>query len=143
MNESDIPPGWQRVAKARGVGEPCRGAAFCPSSSNQLSKVQALMVFGLSTRDAYDGLYQDWVLRLQRGFSDIVASILSTQEAARKKRETARRQRLESELQRKEAELAALRVERITKIVDLANVAIFERDLNGRLVFANVSRLHG
>ncbi|KAG9838405.1 putative histidine kinase HHK19p, partial [Aureobasidium melanogenum] len=61
----------------------------------------------------------------------------SCAEAARKKRETARRQRLESELQRKEAELAALRVERITKIVDLANVAIFERDLKGRLVFAN------
>ncbi|KAH0261425.1 putative histidine kinase HHK19p, partial [Aureobasidium melanogenum] len=58
-------------------------------------------------------------------------------EAARKRRETVRRQRLESELQRKEAELAALRVERITKIVGLANVAIFERDLSGRLVFAN------
>ncbi|KAH0337852.1 putative histidine kinase HHK19p, partial [Aureobasidium melanogenum] len=58
-------------------------------------------------------------------------------EAARKKRETARRQHLESELQRKETELAALRVERLTKIVGLANVAIFERDLSGRIVFAN------
>ncbi|KAH0386632.1 putative histidine kinase HHK19p, partial [Aureobasidium melanogenum] len=144
MDQSDIPPGWQSIAKARDVGEACRGAVVCPSSSNQLSRVQAFLVFGLSTRDAYNESYQEWVLRLQRELSDIVASILSTQEAARKKREIARRQRLESELvikelalQRKEAELAALRVEGITKIVGLANVAIFEHDLNGRLVFAN------
>lgn len=150
MDARDIPDGWQSVAESRGVNESCRGAVVCPSSSNQLSRVQAFLVFGLSTRDAYNHSYQEWVLRLQREFSDIVASILSTQEAARKKRETARRLRLESEvvnkelaLQRKEAELAALRVERITRIVGLANVAIFERDLDGRLVFANVSHSHG
>ncbi|KAI5262630.1 hypothetical protein E4T47_09244 [Aureobasidium subglaciale] len=141
---ADIPAAWQNLAQHRGVGEACRGAVVCPSSSNRLSRVQAFLLFGLSTRDAYNESYQNFVFKLQGEFANIVASIMSAEEAARKKAETARRLQLAAELvnkelalQRKETELATVRVERITKIVDLANVAIFERDLIGRLVFAN------
>lgn len=141
----DIPVGWQEIAKSRGFGDACRGAVVCPSSTNRLSRVQAFLVLGLSTRDRWNESYQDWTSKLQREFSDIVASIISAQEAARKKRETARRARVEKELlnkeiklRKREAELAAVRVERITKIVGSADVAIFERDTNGRLIFANV-----
>ncbi|TIA42168.1 hypothetical protein D6C78_01249 [Aureobasidium pullulans] len=142
--EPDIPIAWQDVARSRGVREACRGAVVCPSSTNQLSKVDAFLVLGLSTRDSYNDSYREWTFRLQREFADTVASINSAQEAARKKKETARRLRIEKDflnkelaLRKREAELATVRVERITKIVGLADVALFERDLDGRLVFAN------
>ncbi|KAI5197596.1 hypothetical protein E4T39_07161 [Aureobasidium subglaciale] len=141
---ADIPAAWQSLAQHRGVGEPCRGAVVCPSSSNRLSRVQAFLLLGLSTRDAYNESYRNFVFKLQGEFANIVASITSAEEAARKKAERAKRLQLATELvnkeltlRRKETELATVRVERITKIVDLANVAIFERNLDGRLVFAN------
>ncbi|KAI5249109.1 hypothetical protein E4T42_05483 [Aureobasidium subglaciale] len=144
ITAADIPAAWQSLAQHRGVGEACRGAVVCPSSSNRLSRVQAFLLLGLSTRDAYNESYQNFVFKLQGEFANIVASIMSAEEAARKKAETAKRLQLATELvnkelalRRKETELATVRVERITKIVDLANVAIFERDLKGRLVFAN------
>jgi len=66
ISKQDIPDVWQQIAKSQSFGDEVRHAVVLPSSSNKLSKVQALLILGLSTRRAHDDHYKKFFLEVQR-----------------------------------------------------------------------------
>jgi len=120
-----IPEPWQQLAQCKGFHDICRQAVIIPSSSNKLTKVQAFLVLGLSTRRPYDDAYRTFLLEVQRILADRVINITTAREAANKKRDMAKRARIEKDLiekelalRKQEAELASNKVDRLAEVAE-------------------------
>jgi len=120
-----IPENWQQLAQSRGFGDICRQAVVIPSSSNKLTKVQAFLILGLSTRRPYDDAYRTFLLEVQRVLADCAINIITAREAANKKRDMAKRARIEKDLiekelvlRKQEAELASNKVDRLAEVAE-------------------------
>jgi len=120
-----IPNTWQQLAQSKGFQDICQQAVIIPSSSNKLTKVQAFLVLGLSTRRPYDDAYRTFLLEVQRVLADRVINIITVREAANKKRDMAKRARIEKDLiekelvlRKQEAELASNKVDRLAEVAE-------------------------
>jgi len=125
ISGQDIPHVWQDLARRQGYRDDVRKAVILPSSSNKLSKVQAFLVLGLSTRRGYDEHYKTFFLEVQRLLADAVNNLISVQETIKKKMDLAKRARIEKELMEKElqirreqAELAQLKMGRLSSTAE-------------------------
>jgi len=126
-----IPESWQHLAQSRGFGDICRQAVIIPSSSNKLTKVQAFLILGLSTRRPYDDAYRTFLLEVQRILADCTINIITAREAANKKRDIAKRARIEKDLiekelvlRKQEAELASNKVDRLAEVAESVEYGI-------------------
>jgi hypothetical protein len=126
-----IPEHWQQLAQGRGFGDICRQAVIIPSSSNKLTKVQAFLILGLSTRRPYDDAYRTFLLEVQRILADSVINIITAREVANKKRDMAKRARIEKDLiekelvlRKQEAEIASSKVDRLAEVAESVEYAI-------------------
>jgi hypothetical protein len=126
-----IPENWQQLAQSKGFEDVCRQAVIIPSSSNKLTKVQAFLVLGLSTRRPYDDAYRTFLLEVQRILADCAINIITAREAANKKRDMANRARIEKDLiekelalRKQEAELASNKVDRLAEVAESVEYGI-------------------
>lgn len=115
-----------------------------PIRSNRSEKIIAYLFLGTDPKRPYNETYQEWIHELSRCLRNAVTDVLMTDEEKRKQQyratQAAREQHmLATALANRDREALAVtaQYQRTLKVVDMADVGIFEYDLEGRLIYAN------
>ena len=144
-----FPGAWNHAASRRGHGDPLKAAVAVSVRSSRYQNVRGLLIMGLNTRRPYDESYQAWILELNNLLRDKLTSIVLYEEEAKNKAEGDRRfqarQALlfkELSVREREAWLATGQVQRMLKVMEMADVGIWECGLNGELTLANEAWYH-
>ena len=115
-----------------------------PIRSDRSEKIIAYLFLGTDPRRPYNETYREWVHELSRCVESTVTDVLLAEEEKRKQHyratQAAREQHmLATALANRDREALAVtaQYQRTLKVVDMADVGIFEYDVEGRLVYAN------
>lgn len=117
---------------------------LCPISSNRSQKVIAYLFLGIDPKRPYNDAYREWMNEFTRCLSNAVTSALQSEELARNQRRRAaavasEQHLLVTALADRDKEVVAVNEElqRTLEVVDMADVGVFNYDLEGRLIYAN------
>jgi PAS domain S-box-containing protein len=115
-----------------------------PIRSNRSERTIAYLFLGTDSKRPYNETYREWVHELSRCLGNAVTDVIVLEEEKRKQQyratQAAREQHmLVTALANRDREALAVteQYQRTLKVVDMADVGIFEYDLEGRLVYAN------
>ncbi|KAI4760995.1 hypothetical protein E4T52_04308 [Aureobasidium sp. EXF-3400] len=115
-----------------------------PIRSNRSKKIIAYLFLGTNPLRPYNEMYREWILEICGCLGSAVTHIILTKEEKRKQHDQAiqvarEQQTLATALAKRDREALAVteQYQRTLKFVDMADVGIFEYDLEGRLVYAN------
>lgn len=115
-----------------------------PIRSHRSENTVAYLFLGTDPRRPYNESYQEWMHEFSRCLSNAATDVLLAEEEKRKQHyraaQAAREQHLlATALANRDREAVAVtdQYQRTLKVVDMANVGIFEYDLEGRLMYAN------
>ncbi|KAG9953342.1 putative histidine kinase HHK19p, partial [Aureobasidium melanogenum] len=139
-------PTLVRQSEASGSPLSCLGkdCILVPIRSNRSEKIIAYLFLGTNPKRPYNENYQEWMHELSRCLSNAATNVLLAEEEKRKQHyraiQVAREQQLLATAlanRDREAVAATDQYQRTLKVVDMANVGIFEYDTDGRLIYAN------
>ncbi|KAG9689357.1 putative histidine kinase HHK19p, partial [Aureobasidium melanogenum] len=125
---------------------PClaQDCILVPIHSNRSEKIIAYLFLGTNPKRPYNENYQEWMHEFSRCLNNAATNVLLAEEEKRKQHYRAiqvarEQQRLATALANRDREALAVtdQYQRTLKVVDMANVGIFEYDLEGRLIYAN------
>jgi PAS domain S-box-containing protein len=147
VSSSDLKdPIFIRQNDARGYirSLPAQDCILVPISSNRSEKVIAYLFLGIDSKRPYNETYQEWVHELSRCLGTAVTDVLLTEEEKRKQHYRATQAAREQHMlatalanRDREALAATAQFQRTLEVVNMADVGIFEYDLEGRLIYAN------
>ncbi|KAK6003602.1 hypothetical protein QM012_009373 [Aureobasidium pullulans] len=115
-----------------------------PVHSNRPEDIIAYLFLGTDSKRPYNENYRDWMHEFTRCLSNAATNVLLAEEEKRKQHyravQAAREQHLlATALANRDREAVAVtdQYQRTLKVVDMANVGIFDFDPEGRLMYAN------
>lgn len=132
--------------KSSGKGKDCVSAAFIPLRATGMQLVVGFMIVGINPKRPYDIEYFQFLQLLQRQCSPNLASAITCDIETRRARVIAERstkkvqylnESLEDNLY--ETERINKRFERFQRLTEMSTVGMFDFNLEGKLIQANVS----
>jgi transcriptional regulator with GAF, ATPase, and Fis domain len=145
QDDGVLPDSLYKDIEHRGFGDPCRALIIIPITIYDDS-ISGFLIMSLNTRRPYDAEYQEWIEVFSNLLGTSAASVALYEEEVRNRK----RQEEEAAKDHKalSAEVAVLTqeasdvAEKLQNLHDIANgvgLGYFEFDIDGRLMYANVS----
>jgi len=133
--------------RSSGKGKYCVSAAFVPLRATGMQLVVGFMIVGINPKRPFDDDYFQFLQLLQRQCSPNLASAITCDIEARRakllaERSTKKVQFLNESLEDNlfENEKMNKRIERFQRLTEMSIVGMFDFDIEGRLIQANVSK---
>lgn len=146
VEDDTLPAAFLKASRRRCYGDDCRHAVAIPSALNNSDGVHGLLILGLVPRRPYDQRYQAWIKSCNRTFANLVASVTIAEARIlandNDKRSAAREMDVittQLSLNKQEVMLATGKVQRMLRIMELANVGVFECLPSGEIIQSNDS----
>lgn len=146
VEDGTLPVAIRKASRWRCYGDDCRLAVAIPSALANSENVYGLLILGLTPRRPYDQNYQAWIKSCNRAFANLVASVTIAEARVlannNDKRSAAREMDIitkQLSVNKQEAMLATGKVQRMLRIMELANVGVFECLPSGEIIQSNDS----